>query len=99
LKNMTCLFFSNIESPEGRNHGTIWASFDVGKTWPVKKLVEEGGFAYSSLSAGRAGTASQGLIFLFYEGAGHPSTAGKMAVFNLPWLLDGRDWHLFLPNL
>jgi len=93
------LIFSNIESPEGRNHGTIWASFDGGKTWPVKKLVEEGGFAYSSLTAGRAGTASQGLIFLFYEGAGHPSTAGKMAVFNLPWLLDGKDWRSFLPNL
>nr|MBI1232809.1 exo-alpha-sialidase [Cytophagales bacterium] len=92
------LLFSNIESPEGRNHGTVWASFDGGKTWPLKKLVEEGGFAYSSLTAGRAGTPSEGLIYLFYEGAGHPSSAGKMAIFNLPWLTDGKDWKEFLPN-
>ncbi|WP_154856342.1 sialidase family protein [Cyclobacterium xiamenense] len=92
------LLFSNIESPEGRTHGTVWASFDGGETWPVKKLVEPGGFAYSSLTAGRAGTPSEGLVFLLYEGSGHPSTVGKIAVFNLAWLTDGKDWRAFLPK-
>ncbi|WP_209332232.1 sialidase family protein [Lunatimonas salinarum] len=92
------LLFSNIDSPDGRTRGTVWVSFDGGFTWPIKKLVEEGGFAYSSLTAGRKGTASEGLIYLFYEGAGHPSTIGKIAIFNLPWLTDGRDWKEFLPN-
>jgi sialidase-1 len=32
----------------------VWASFDGGKTWPVKRLVDEGSFAYSSLVTGRA---------------------------------------------
>ena len=45
------LIFSNIESPNGRHHGTVWASFDGGKTWPLKRLVYKGGFGYSSLSA------------------------------------------------
>lgn len=92
------LLFSNIESPEGRTHGTVWASFDGGETWPVKKLVEAGGFAYSSLTAGRAGTPSEGLVFLLYEGEGHTGTVGKMVVFNLAWLTDGKDWHAFLPE-
>jgi len=92
------LLFSNIVSKEGRNHGTVWASFDGGKTWPVNKLVEEGKFAYSSMTAGRAGTPSEGLIYLFYEGESQDAAgyAGKMAIFNLPWLTDGKDWQQFL---
>lgn len=92
------LLFSNIESQEGRTHGTIWASFDGGKSWPVKRLVEDGGFAYSSMTAGRPGTPSEGLIYLFYEGGGHPNTAGYMARFNLSWVTEGRDWKEFLPE-
>jgi sialidase-1 len=91
VKGHDILIFSNIESPEGRTHGTVWASFDGGKTWPVKKLVEEGSFAYSSLAAGRKGTPSEGIIYLLYEsGAG-----AKLARFNLAWLTDGRHWSEF----
>ncbi len=86
LKNHDVLLFSNIESAGGRHHGTVWASFDAGKTWPVKRLVDEGSFAYSSLVAGRPGTASEGYIYLFYESEG----GAKMARFNLSWILDGR---------
>jgi sialidase-1 len=85
------LIFSNIESPEGRTHGTVWASFDGGRTWPVKKLAEEGSFAYSSLAAGRKGTPSEGIIYLFYESG----SGAKMARFNLAWLTDGRHWKEF----
>lgn len=79
------LVYSNCDSPKGRNHGTVWASFDGGKSWPLKRLVHEGGFAYSSLTAGRPGTASEGRIFLHFE-----SDGSKVARFNLSWLLDGK---------
>ncbi|PHN05929.1 sialidase family protein [Flavilitoribacter nigricans] len=86
------LLFSNIESPKGRHGGTVWASFDGGKTWPVKKLVDAGSFAYSSMVAGRKGTPSEGLVYLLYESDG----GAKLARFNLAWLTDGRDWREFI---
>jgi sialidase-1 len=85
VKGRDILVFSNIESPGGRHHGTVWASFDGGKTWPVKRLVDEGAFAYSSLNAGRPGTPSEGWIYLNYESGG-----AKVARFNLSWLLAGE---------
>lgn len=98
VKGHDILLFSNIESADGRSQGTVWASFDGGETWPVKKLVEAGRFAYSSLTAGKAGTPSEGLVFLFYEGGGEQGTVGKMAVFNLAWLTEGKDWKAYLPE-
>jgi sialidase-1 len=86
------LLFSNIESPEGRHHGTVWASFDGGETWPVKRLVDKGSFAYSSMTAGRKGTPSEGMIYLFYESEG----GAKIARFNLTWLTEGKDWKNFI---
>jgi sialidase-1 len=100
------LLFSNIDVPKRENEedydfdvrwterirGTVWASFDGGKTWPVKRLVDDGRFAYSSLTAGRTGTPSEGLIFLLYESDG----GAKMARFNLAWLTGGRDWKEFI---
>ncbi|MEX0742127.1 MAG: sialidase family protein [Phycisphaeraceae bacterium] len=85
------LIFSNIDSEAGRRRGTVWASFDGGKTWPVHRLVEEGSFAYSSLAAGRPGTPSEGYIYLMYESGGHPNSAGHVARFNLSWLTEGRS--------
>jgi len=83
------LIFSNIESPKGRHHGTVWASFDGGETWPIKRLVYDGPFAYSSLDAGRPGTASNGWIYLLFEGG--PKGGATMARFNLSWLLRGES--------
>lgn len=94
VENHDILLFSNIESPKGRTHGTVWASFDGGKTWPVKRLVEAGSFAYSSMVAGRKGTTSEGLIYLLYESDG----GAKLARFNLNWVTNGRDWREFLEN-
>ncbi len=102
------LLFSNIDVPkkEGeedyafearwteRIRGTVWVSFDGGKTWPVKRLVDEGSFAYSSMAAGREGTPSEGIIYLFYESDG----GGKMARFNLAWVTGGKDWKTFVEN-
>lgn len=78
-----------IHSTEGRMNITVWASFDGGKTWPLKKLVHSRG-GYSHLAAGRPGTPSEGLIFL--------TTDGLYARFNLAWITNGRDWHEFLPE-
>ena len=61
------LLYSNCDSPKGRHHGTVWASFDGGKTWPLKRLVFEKSFAYSSMTAGRPGTPSEGLVFFIMK--------------------------------
>ena len=84
------LVFSNIDTPNPkREKATVWASFDGGKTWPVKRLVFDGPSGYSSLNAGRPGTASEGWIFLHFEGG--PSKGGCVARFNLSWLLEGES--------
>jgi sialidase-1 len=85
IKGKDILIYSNGDSPKDRNHGTVWASFDGGQTWPLKRLVYEGSFAYSSLNAGRPGTPSEGSIYLHLE-----SDGSKMARFNLSWLLAGK---------
>ena len=82
------LLYSNCDSPRGRNHMTVWASFDGGKTWPLKRLVYEGSGAYSSLNAGRPKTKSEGWIYLNFEGG--PKGGSTVARFNLNWLLEGK---------
>jgi sialidase-1 len=75
----------------GREKITVWASFDGGETWPVKRLVYDGPSAYSNLGVGRSGTPSQGRIFLIFEGGPQGSHAAVQVVaFNLAWLLDGQ---------
>jgi sialidase-1 len=85
VRGRDVLVYSNCDSPRGRRRGTVWASFDGGRTWPLKRLVCEGAFAYSSLDAGRPGTASEGWVYLHFESAG-----SKVARFNLAWLLAGE---------
>ena len=85
VKDKDILIYSNCDSPRGRNRGTVWASFDGGNTWPLKRLVYGGGFAYSSLSAGRPGTKSEGRIYLHFESGG-----SKVARFTLSWVLKGE---------
>lgn len=83
------LVFSNLDTAEAkRERATVWASFDGGQTWPVKRLVYDGPSAYSSLNAGRPGTASEGWIYLHFEGG--PAGGSQVARFNLAWLLDGE---------
>lgn len=86
VKDRDILIFSNIDTPKPvRERATVWASFDGGKTWPVKRLVFEGPSAYSALAAGRPGTPSEGRIYLHFESGG-----SKLARFNLAWLLAGE---------
>lgn len=65
-----------------RTHGTVYVSFDGGLTWPLKKLVIEGQFAYSSLME-----LPDNSIGLFYETNSHKDI--KLVKFALDWLLEG----------
>jgi len=89
IKDKDILLYSNCDSPAKRNHGTVWVSFDGGKTWTLKRLVYEGEYRYSSLAAGRPGTPSEGWIYLHFEG-GPSGDASSVARFNLSWLLGGE---------
>ncbi len=63
------LLYSNADTPcHERIRITVWASFDGGETWPIKRLVFEGPGAYSSLAVGRPQTPSEGWIYLLFEG-------------------------------
>ena len=87
VKGRDILIYSNCDSPSGRVKGTVWASFDGGKTWPIKRLVFEGRHAYSSLTSGRPGTATEGMIIHHFEGG--PNGGSAVARFNLAWILEG----------
>lgn len=82
------LLFSTPDNPgRTRVRMTVWASFDRGTTWPVKRLVYEGPSSYSSLAAGR-----DGVIYLLFE-RGKKKLYESVAVarFNLAWLAEGQD--------
>ena len=80
------LIFSNIDTPKAtREQGTVWASFDGGKTWPVKRLILPGPSGYSALNAGRPGTPSEGYIYLHAE----KNNGSRVARFTLDWLKKG----------
>ena len=65
---------------------SVWASFNGASTWPIKRLIDQGHSAYSSLAAGKDGT-----IYLLYEGGDKKLYDEiNVAVFNLKWLLDGE---------
>ena len=83
----------------GREKSTVWASFDGGRTWPVKRLIYDGPSAYSNLGVGRAGTPSQGKIYLIFEGGPKGShEAVQIVSFNLSWLLNGKNLNDLLPK-
>ncbi len=77
---------------QGREKITVWASFDGGETWPLKRLVFDGPSAYSNLGVGRPGTPSQGRIYLSFEGGKAGMYSGiQVAAFNLAWVLGGKQ--------
>lgn len=83
------LIFSNIDTTDAkRERATVWGSFDGGETWPIKRLVFDGPSAYSSLTAGRPGTVTEGKVYLHFEGG--PKGGSSVASFNLTWLMEGE---------
>ena len=90
VEKQDILIYSNADTPgHERVRMTVWASFDGGKSWPIKRLVFEGASAYSSLNAGRPGTPSEGWIYLEFD-EGSPNGGSSVARFNLTWLLEGE---------
>lgn len=88
-KNRDILIFSNLDTGAShRERITVWASFDGGKTWPIKRLVDAGRSGYSSVAVGRPGMPSAGWIYLLYEH--DPFKGAHFARFNLAWLLEGQ---------
>ena len=83
------LLFSTPDDPGGnRIRMTVWASFDRGQSWPVKRLIYESHSAYSSLAA-----APDGNIYLLFErGKKKLYESVAVAKFNLAWLMNGQDW-------
>lgn len=76
------LLFSNAGSSQHgqRVNGTVRMSFDDGETWPVSKVFQPGGMAYSTLA-----TLPSGKVGLLYEPeAGFGGI--RFAQFNLAWL-------------
>jgi sialidase-1 len=92
VKGRDILIYSNADTAGGdRSRMTVWASFDGGQSWPVKRLVYESFSAYSSLVAARPGTQTEGLVFLLFEGGLEgPYAAMQMARFNLSWIIKGE---------
>jgi sialidase-1 len=71
---------------------TVWASFDRGESWPLKRLVYEGPSAYSSLAAAPDGT----IYLLFERGKKKLYESIALARFNLTWIAGGKDWRQYL---
>ncbi|GAA5221506.1 exo-alpha-sialidase [Membranihabitans marinus] len=99
IKNHDILIFSNTDAGLGpREDLTVWASFDGGETWPIKRLVNEPRGAYSSLGAGRPGTPSEGMVYMLFEDRFAdmrsktlpPDATMQVARFNLSWILEGE---------
>ena len=77
------LLFSNPADPGFRVRGTVRASFDDGKTWPVSRLIEPGEFGYSCMSQ-----LPDGQIGILYEGK---NISQRFVKFPLEWLLEGDE--------
>jgi sialidase-1 len=78
------LLFSMPDDPGGRRRRlTVFASLDGGKTWPVKRLIDKGGAAYSAMEAG-----PDGMIYVLCHTG---RRVAKLARFNTSWLLEEYD--------
>ncbi|MFJ5155670.1 exo-alpha-sialidase [Streptomyces sp. NPDC088353] len=74
------LLFSNAGSTSQRVNGTVRMSFDDGETWPVARVFQPDGMAYSTLA-----TLPDGNVGLLYEPDGGNGGI-RFARFNLAWL-------------
>jgi len=82
------LLFSTPDNPgKSRVRMTVWASYDRGRTWPVKRLVYKGLSAYSSLAADKKGN----IYLLFERGEKRLYQFVTVVRFNLAWLTEGKS--------
>lgn len=78
------LLYSGPRSSTGRDTGTVYVSYDDGKTWPVQKLLEPEMFGYSNLVQ-----LPNGMLGCLYEANDYKNIVFK--TFSLEWLTDGAD--------
>jgi len=77
------ILFSGPQSTK-RDNGTVYLSYDEGKTWPVKRVLCHDAFAYSCLTALPGGG-----IGCLYEADGTRKIV--FARVTLDWLTDGKE--------
>ncbi|QLJ02680.1 exo-alpha-sialidase [Streptomyces sp. NEAU-sy36] len=78
------LMFSNTASTSGRSNLTVRLSCDNGLNWPVRKTVEAGSAAYSTLTPLGDGTGSDPQVGLLWERANYQHIT--YSSFDLKWL-------------
>lgn len=69
-------------SHRARKNVSVRLSYDEGRTWPVKRVLEPGRSAYSDMAV-----LADGTILCFYEAQQNLT----LARFNLEWLTNGKD--------
>ena len=74
------ILLCSVPAGPKRTHGTVYVSFDGGKTWPHRRCIVPGLFAYSSLVL-----LPDGKIGLFYESRNHKDIV--LARFGTEWLM------------
>jgi sialidase-1 len=82
--------FSKENNMMSRDDLRVRLSYDEGQSWPVVKLLQEGGTGYSDMAAGPDGT-----MYILYEhvvtGAEGKNHNLAFARFTLEWLTAGKD--------
>lgn len=80
-----------VSQPAGlkkRSDLTIRLSRDGGKTWPIKKLLQEGSATYSDLAM----MPDKSILCLYGHGGGkHMPDTVSLARFSLEWLLENKE--------
>ena len=75
------LIFANCASKLYRNHVTVRASFDDGKTYPVSKLIDNENGGYVEVAVDN----NAGLIYVLYEN--NCGETDRLVTFNYAWLV------------
>ncbi|MFI0502875.1 exo-alpha-sialidase [Streptomyces albogriseolus] len=78
------LMFSNTATTNSRSNLTVRLSCDDGQNWPVRKTVEAGSAAYSTLTPLGSGTAGNDRVGLLWERANYQHIT--YSSFDLQWL-------------
>ena len=78
------ILFAGPGTARGRVLGTLFASYDDGKTWPYKKEIYQGGYGYSDIAALPNGKIAcifelnkQDLLFTVFDGPPAKAPAGN----------------------
>ncbi len=89
--NEDILLYSHPDIPinhDRRCNVSVWASFDGGQSWPIKRSVYKENCGYSMLAAGRPDTPSEGWVYIVFIDRNR--ALQHYARFNLSWILGGE---------